>query len=144
MGNRLNLEDTSELVQIGKAMHDQRAEKSKDVEIAIENIVIDKLTSEYVIEIKKSDADIDAAKWQLLYYLYILETKGIYRKGKIEVIEKNKTVTNILIYDLNDSLRLELENHIIDIEELISGEKIPPVLNKPTCKKCAYYEYCYI
>lgn len=75
-GNRLNLEDNSEQVKIGKAIHEERAENSKNLEIAIDNIRLDKLTKEYLTEIKKSDADAEAAKWQLLYYLSVLKSKG--------------------------------------------------------------------
>ena len=39
---------------------------------------------------QKSDADVEAAKWQLLFYLKILKDKGIDRKGKLEFIEKIK------------------------------------------------------
>ncbi|APC80521.1 recB family exonuclease [Clostridium botulinum] len=40
-----------------------KSEKSKQTEISIDNIKIDKLTKDYLTEIKKSDADIEAAKW---------------------------------------------------------------------------------
>lgn len=95
-GNRLNLEDNSEQVKIGKAIHEERAESSKNSEIAIDNIRLDKLTKGYLTEIKKSDADIEAAKWQLLYYLSVLKSKGIVRKGKLEFVEKNKRIRKLL------------------------------------------------
>lgn len=63
-GNRLNLEDNSEQVKIGKAIHEERAENSTNSEIVIENICLDKLTKEYLVEVKKSDADPESAKWQ--------------------------------------------------------------------------------
>ena len=89
-GNRLNMEDNSEQVKIGKAIHEERAENKNNTEIAIDNIRLDKLTKEYLTEVKKSDADAEAAKWQLLYYLKVLKTKGVIRKGKLEFAEKNK------------------------------------------------------
>lgn len=143
-GNRLNLEDNSEIVKIGKAIHEEKAANSKNTEVSIDNIKLDKLTSEYLTEIKKSDADIEAGKWQLIYYLSVLKSKGIIRKGKLECIEKNKTDKKILYIELNDDLELQLDRYIKEIENLISGEEIPEKLNKPTCKKCSYYEYCYI
>ena len=57
-------------------------EEKKTLE-EIENIKLDKLTAEYLTEIKKSDADEEAAKWQLYYYLYVLKIKGIVRKGRL-------------------------------------------------------------
>jgi len=143
-GNRLNLEDNSEVVKIGKAIHEERAEKGKNTELTIDNIKLDKLTNEYLVEVKKSDADSEAAKWQLLLYLKILKEKGILRKGKLEFIEKNKSKNKILYLELDKESESMLEDIVKKIESLISIEEIPEVLNKPTCKKCAYYEYCYI
>lgn len=142
-GNRLNLEDNSENVSIGKALHEERR-NNKNTEIEIDNIKIDKLTKEYLIEVKKSDADVDAAKWQLLFYLKVLKDKGIIRKGKLEFIEKNKTKKKTLIIELNEEDEVKLSEYLKDIENLLNRDEIPKVLNKPKCKKCAYYEYCYI
>lgn len=142
-GNRLNLEDNSEQVKIGKALHEER-DKKENTEIALENIRLDKLSSEYLTEVKKSDADVEAAKWQLLFYLKILKEKGVIRKGKLEFIEKGKTDKKILYYELTDELEKELESYVSSIEILLESDDIPEVLNKPQCKKCAYYEYCYI
>lgn len=86
-GNRINLEDNSEIVKIGKALHEKELKKSNE-EVEIDNIKLDRVTLHYIVEVKKSDADIEAASWQLLYYLKILKDKGIYRKGKIEFVEK--------------------------------------------------------
>lgn len=143
-GNRLNLEDNSENVKIGKAIHEEKKSKGKNSEIAIDNIRIDKLTKDYLIEIKKSDADVQACKWQLLYYLKVLKDKGIERKGKLEFVEKNKGNNKILYFELNDELIEELEKYIDEIKVLIESDDIPKTLNKAKCKKCAYYEYCYI
>lgn len=143
-GNRLNLEDNSEIVKIGKAIHEEKASQSDNTEIMIENIRLDKLTAEYLTEVKKSDADQEACKWQVLLYLKILKDKGIIRKGKIEFIEKNKTDKKIVIVELDKQNEQLLETYIDQIELLIIGDEIPDVLNKSGCKKCAYYEYCYI
>ena len=143
-GNRLNLEDNSEVVKIGKAIHEEKAAHSSNSEISIDNIKLDKLTSEYLIEVKKSDADIEAGKWQLIYYLKVLKDKGIIRKGKLECVEKNKSDKKVIYIDLNDELEQQIDDYVLAIEELINSDKIPEVLNKSSCKKCAYYEYCYI
>lgn len=143
-GNRLNLEDNSEQVKIGKAIHDERAENSKNSEVAIDNIRLDKLTRDYLTEIKKSDADMEAAKWQLLYYLKVLKEKGIVRKGKLEFVEKNKRDKKIIILELTKELEQKLECYIEEIEKLLEESNPPECIHKATCKKCAYYEYCYI
>lgn len=142
-GNRLNLEDNSEQVKIGKAIHEEQGKK-ENTEIALDNIRLDKLSSEYLTEIKKSDADVEAAKWQLLFYLKILKDKGIVRKGKLEFVEKGKENRKVLYYELTPEIEEELKCYVQAIEELLKKDEMPAVLNKPQCKKCAYYEYCYI
>lgn len=143
-GNRMNLEDNSEIVQIGKAIHEEKAAGSSNTEITIENIKLDKLTSEYLTEVKKSDADVTASEWQLLYYLKVLKNKGILRKGKLEFVEKNNTDKKIIIVELTEEKEFLLEKYCTEINELLMLDEIPGALNKPKCKKCAYYEYCYI
>ncbi len=143
-GNRINLEDNSENVHIGKALHEERHEKSNNTEIELENIKLDKLTKDYLTEVKKSDADLEASKWQLLFYLKILKSKGIIRKGKLECIEKNKSQNKIMYFELTEEIEEALKKYEIEIKELLLKDEVPDVLNKPKCKKCAYYEYCYI
>lgn len=143
-GNRLNLEDNSEQVQIGKALHEIRQEQSSNTELTFEQIKIDHLTSKYLVEFKKSDADVEAAKWQLLLYLKILKDKGIIREGKLEFQEKQKQEKKVIIVTLTEEAEQQLEQYALEITQLIEGNLIPEVIHKPTCKKCAYYEYCYI
>lgn len=141
--HRLNLENNSENVRIGKALHEQKYMNDDNAEIAIENIRLDKLTKDYLTEMKKSDADIEACRWQLIFYLYVLKQKGIERKGKIEFIKKNKE-KKVLIIELDDQLENELMTRITEIEKILENKNVPKVIEKKHCKKCAYYEYCYI
>lgn len=143
-GNRLNLEDNSERVKIGKALHEEKYQGDSNAELAIDNIRLDKLTSKYLIETKKSDADVEATKWQVLYYLSILKAKGISRIGKIEYIEKNKQDKKIVYVELTLEIEVRIQEISEEIRQLIERDTVPPVLHEPKCKKCAYYAYCYI
>lgn len=143
-GNRVNLEDNSENVKVGKALHEIKAQQSPQTELAIENIKVDKLTKDYLVEIKKSDADIDAVTWQVLYYLKVLKSKGIEKKGKIEFIEKNKTENKIVYVEYTEEAEKILEEMEKDILKLLEGELPEKKAKLGICKKCAYYEYCYI
>ena len=138
--NKIEMEDESELVRIGRALHEEKETE----EIAIENIKLDKMKGDYLIELKKSDADLDAAKAQLLYYLYILKNKGIVKKGKIEVIEKNKQNHKVIEVLLDEQNENYLKKLLTDIGELLEKNKVPKIEKDKKCKKCAYYPYCYI
>ena len=142
--NRINLEDNSEDVRIGKILHEINEEKNKNTEISIDNVKIDKLTKEYLVEIKKSDSDVEAVKWQVLLYLYKLKQKGVIKKGKIEFIEKNRQKKKIHYIDLDEVNEKELLEVLSSIEELINLEHPPSAVLEKKCKRCAYYEYCFI
>lgn len=142
-GNRLNLEDNSETVKIGKAIHEEKAH-GENTEIALENIRLDKLTGEFLTEVKKSDADIEASRWQLLFYLKVLKEKGLIRKGKLEFAEKNKGERKVILVELGEAEQQMLDQYVKEIEELLESDVVPERLGKSQCKKCAYYEYCYI
>lgn len=47
-------------------------------------------------------------------------------------------------YSYKDHKGKQLFDYIQEIEALIAEEKPPECIHKNTCKKCAYYEYCYI
>ncbi|WP_416176381.1 CRISPR-associated protein Cas4 [Clostridium sp.] len=143
-GNRINMEYTNEDVKIGKVIHELKAEKSKNTEISIENVKIDKITNDYLVEIKKSDADIEAVKWQVLLYLSILKKKGIYRDGKIEFQEKNKQDKKVIYITLTEKNEVKLKELRMEMEKLLEKDIPPKVSKVKGCRKCAYYEYCYI
>ena len=113
-------------------------------EVALDGIKLDKLTAEYVTEIKKSDADLAAAMSQLEYYLIILHDKGIVRKGRLECLEKNKQSKSIHTITLTEEKIAECKKLYQSIEEFLNTVTPPTPVLKPKCKKCAYYEYCFI
>jgi CRISPR-associated exonuclease Cas4 len=141
-GNRINLEDNSEEVKIGKAIHDVKAKEGERTEVTVENIKIDKITRDYLVEIKKSDADFEAVKWQVLYYLKILKQKGIDRKGKIEFVEKNKGSRKTYFVDLEEDELERLDQYEREIIKLIDEPSPPSFTFEKKCLKCAYYSYC--
>jgi CRISPR-associated exonuclease Cas4 len=124
-------------------LHEIKEEKSKQAEIKIDNIKIDRLTKDYLVEFKKSDSDPGAVKWQVLLYLYKLKQKGIEKLGKVEYHEKNKD-TKTEIIELNEENEKELMRVLEDIEKLIACDIPPAPKFENKCKKCAYYEYCFI
>lgn len=137
---RVNLEDNSEDVRVGKVLHKIKEKKTKG-EISIENIKLDNISKDYVIEYKKSDSDVEAARMQLMLYLYKLKQKGINKKGKLEFFEKNKlqSYATLVILDENKLLKT-----IKEIENLTESASLPKVEFDKKCKKCAYFEYCFI
>ncbi len=139
--HKINLEDNSEEVRIGKVLHE--IDETKVDEVSFEGIKIDKITKDYIVEVKKSDSDLEAAKWQLIYYMWVLKQKGIVKKGKIEVFEKKKQEKKRIEVVLDEESEKRLLEIIEDIK-LILASPIPKPKLERKCKKCAYYEYCFI
>ena len=121
--NRINLEDNSEDVRIGRVLHEIKAKDGKNTEIKYENMVLDKISSKYIEEYKKSDSDTEAACMQLLFYLKNLKEKGITKEGKLIYEEKNKKTTRKTEIIKLDKQNLEKLNKCMEkIEELINQQ----------------------
>ena len=60
--------------------------------------------------------DLDKLNSDLLYYLKVLKTKGVIRKGKLEFAEKNKKDKKIIIIELTDEVEKELDKYISPYE----------------------------
>lgn len=126
----MNFEDDSEDVRIGKVMHELQSEGKKNREVAIEGIKVDKLTSDYVTEIKKSDADVEATKWQTLYYMYVLKQKGMERKGKIQFSERNKQASKTIELELDEAAEQAMEQLLAELEQYLQQEQPDPAIRE--------------
>ena len=117
--NRINMEDNSEDVRIGRVLHEIRAKDGKNTEIKYDNMVLDKITDKYIEEFKKSDADVQAARMQLLFYLKNLADKGVKKEGRLVCKEKNKNeeIEKIVLDDITEK---ELNQCLNEIEVLIN------------------------
>jgi len=140
--NKLNMEHTSSLVRVGTSLHKVNRKRVK--EVRFNGFSVDKIVKDYVIEIKKSDSDLIAGKWQLLYYLYKLKELGIIKKGRLEVFEKyqKNTKRQELILDRKNEQRLL--KILQEVQELLAKPKPPKAEYKDSCKGCSYFEYCFI
>lgn len=138
------MEDNSEDVRIGRVLHELKLTDEKRTEIMIENIKVDKLTEEYLEEFKKSDADVEAVKWQTLYYLKVLKDKGIVRKGKIVFHEKKKQDKKIVFVELTEENEKQLMEIIHEVESYITNAMPEQAVLNKKCRRCSYYEYCFV
>lgn len=138
----ITMENNSELVSLGKVLDENSYSKEKK-SICIDNTInIDFIDSKGIInEVKKSDEMEDSHIWQLKYYLYYLQNKGI--KDLVGSIDYPKLRKKIRI-ELSQEDCDELDNILEEIEKLLILEVAPGTINSKICKKCSYYELCYI
>ncbi|MDO4787603.1 MAG: CRISPR-associated protein Cas4 [Johnsonella sp.] len=138
----IQMEEDNSLVGMGKLIDENCYSREKKSIMIDEIINIDFIRSWKIIhEVKKSRKLDEAGKWQLKYYIWILRNKGVeIEKGIIDypVLKQREEV--YLTKEEEEELIKKLE----EIEKIINLKKAPEVLNKSYCKKCAYYELCYI
>ena len=140
--NEVNMEQNSELVSIGKILDETTYTREKKSILIDNQINIDFIQKGAILhEVKKTKAIEEAGEWQIKYYMYYLEQKGVNTiEAKIDypLLKQTKEIF------LEDNDRKILQEAIKDIEEIVKNEKIPNKLDDKICKKCAYYDLCYI
>lgn len=136
------MEQNSELVSIGKILDETSYAREKKGILIDNTINIDFIKNGAVLhEIKKTKAIEEAGIWQLKYYMYYLQKRGVKTiEAKIDfpLLRETKQVS-LEIEDIKI-----IENIIKDIEEIAAQEKPPKIINEKICKKCAYYDLCYV
>lgn len=143
--NGINMETTSDLVSEGRLIHEhaypQRTKKYTEIEL--EGIKIDYYDphDKRIHEIKKSTKLHDTHVWQLKYYIYILEKNGIEGVTGILEYPKERKTEEVLL-SMPD--RERIKEMLVEIPSIISLEKCPDIINNQRCKKCSYFEFCYV
>jgi len=139
--HNITLEKEHDNVNIGKLLHEDRYKRdSKEITID-QTISIDFIRKGDTIvlhEIKKTKSMEAAHRWQMLYYLYYLKSKGISATGEINypLVSKKE---EIVLLEKDES---EMENVINEIRKIAIG-RMPPPKKTNICKKCAYFEFCF-
>ena len=140
--NDIQLEENNSNVILGKLLEENTYTRDEK-KINIDGVInIDFIRSKKILhEIKKSNSIEPASILQIQYYLYYLEKKGLIGlKGILDYPLLKQTVE----INLSDSDRENLENIIIGIKEILRKES-PPTLEKISiCKKCAYFDLCFV
>lgn len=140
--NDIQLEENNSNVILGKLLEENSYTRDEK-KINIDGVInIDFIRSKKILhEIKKSNSIEPASILQVQYYLYYLEKKGLVGlKGILDYPLLKQTVE----VNLTDSDRENLENIIIGIKEIL-GKESPPILEKKNiCKKCAYFDLCFV
>ena len=135
------MEQNSDRVIQGSVVHEESYKKSKTKEQLIDNLIkLDIIDDKYVKEVKISSRMKQADKMQLLYYLYYLKQMGIHRKGSLNYV-KEKKVEKIELTKEDEKL---IEDTLKDIDIFLKNKYPPKPEEYPYCKKCSYYEYCFV
>jgi len=141
--HHIQMEQESDLVSLGKLLHSKsyRDEKEYTIDNLISVDFIKKKDYLELHEVKKSSKMEKAHEYQLLYYMYYLK----HKKGieKIKGIINYPKIRKKVIIDLDESKEMELNAIIEDIGNIINSDTPKPERMK-ICRKCAYFEFCWV
>ena len=140
--NEIQLEENNSNVILGKLLEENTYTRDEK-KINIDGVInIDFIRSKKILhEIKKSNSIEPASLLQVQYYLYYLEKKGLIGlKGILDYPLLKQTVE----VNLTDEDRKKLDNIIIGIKEILRKESPPTLEKKGICKKCAYFDLCFV
>ena len=104
--NQIQMEQNSELVEIGKII-DETSYKNQEKHILIDNTInIDFIKNNVILhEVKKTKSIEEASIWQVKYYMYYLEQKGVENiKAKIDFPLIKETKDVVLNYEDRQAL----------------------------------------
>lgn len=140
--NQINMEQNSELVKIGKIVDELTYAREKK-QILIDNTInIDFIKNGAILhEVKKTTSIEEAGIWQIKYYMYYLENKGIKNiKAKIDfpLLRESKEV------NLDNNDRQVLDKVIENVKEIIKMDRPTSVIDSKICNKCSYFDLCYV
>ena len=140
--HNIQLEQENEDVKIGKVI-DESTYLRDNKHINIDNVInIDFIRSSKVIhEVKKSRSIEEASILQVKYYLFYLYKKVVREvKGKIDYPLLKQTIN----VELTEDDIKEITEMIKNIKEIVLLKSPPSFKKQKICKKCAYYELCFI
>ena len=141
--HEINPSTSNPYLEIGRLIGEESYKREKK-EILMGNIKIDLIKKEsgniVVAEVKKSSKGLKAAKMQLLFYLYKLKQKSIEANGELLIPKEKRKI----LIKLDDKSVDMIEKAVVEINNIINMEKPPPVVKTNYCKKCAYYEFCWV
>jgi len=141
--HHINTEHESDLVTLGRVIHETSYDRERK-EVEIDQIRLDFLDIRDGVlhEVKKSDSWSQAHEWQVLYYLYVLKQKGITGlRGELNYPTIRRTIT----VNLTPEKEQRLEQVLQDVRRIIDQPEPPEIaVKKSVCRKCSYYELCYV
>jgi len=141
----IQMEHTSDTVTEGNLIHassyPQRAAKYTELVLPGAKIDYYNAQTRTVHEVKKSNKVEQAHVAQVQYYLYLLEEAGIDKPKGILEYPKLRQTQEVL---LDETTRQAIPNWLAKIELIVNEPTCPPTINKPLCKRCSYYDFCYV
>lgn len=139
----IRMEQGSDLVAQGRLLNETAFQREKKDQIIDERISLDIVRrGERVLlrEIKKSKKLEKAHVFQLLYYLHYLREKGVQASGEI-TYPLSREVRNVELGEEEEQGLVEVMERATTVVQLPAP---PQPVKKPYCRKCSYFNLCWV
>ena len=140
--HEIQMEADNSNVILGRLLEENTYTRDEK-KIAIDGVInIDFFRTKKVLhEIKKSKVMEEASILQVQYYLYYLEKKGLTGiKGILDYpLLKQKVEV-----ELKEMDRKNIEKILPEIKKIMNSSIPPDLEKKSICKKCAYFDLCFV
>jgi len=90
-------------------------------------------------EVKSSSRFVEAARMQVLFYLWRLREMGVEAEGELRFPEERRRVS----VRLDEEGEAALQEVMARIEAIFQQPQPPPPKRIPYCRACAYREFCW-
>jgi len=140
--NQINMNYNSDDISIGRHIHEKSYSREKK-NINLGDIAFDFIKGgdkDVIYEIKKSSKLEEPVRYQLYYYLWNAKKMGRDMEGMLVYPEEKKREKLILTPEVEK----KIERIIQEIPSIVNNPSPPPVIIKPYCKRCTYYELCMV
>jgi CRISPR-associated exonuclease Cas4 len=91
--------------------------------------------------VKHSNKLEEAHELQVKFYLWALKKLGLKPLKGILHYPKQRVIKDVFLSPEDEII---MEKALTEVEKIKKLSKPPKVERKSYCKKCAYYEYCFI
>lgn len=140
--HEIQLEADNSNVILGRLLEENTYTRDEK-KIAIDGVInIDFFRAKKILhEIKKSKVMEEASILQVQYYLYYLEQKGL--TGMRGILDYPLLKQKVEV-ELTEMDRKNLEKILSGIEKIMNSSVPPDLEKKSICKKCAYFDLCFV
>lgn len=142
----LNFENVSGNPDVikGRIIHESRFSRETFRDVSFDHVKIDFVKfgeQVYLHELKKSRKFEESHIMQMKYYIFVALSKGIDCAGGIIHYPTSMRKLEVTFSE-------EDQNHIMEalrgISEVIKARVPPSKIKKKFCKRCAYFDFCYV
>jgi CRISPR-associated exonuclease Cas4 len=140
--HHLELEKSNDRVALGALLHETSYPRLTKREVLIDSLIkIDILEGVgKVLEVKYSRKMAEAARLQVLYYLYYLKRKGLVGLTGELRFPRQRRIEQVF---LTEEAEQEVEAALGEIANLKKLPAPPQAEWTPICRSCAYAEFCW-